>query len=75
MSGGMWKETESTSHTISSLLKPQIPFVDPGAVSASRHHLGCPAQGSCCPAGDADRAAEAGGQTYKYLFDWNPHGE
>lgn len=75
MSGSVWKETESTSHTISSLIKPQIPFVDPGAVSTSCHRLGCPAQGSCCPAGDTDRAAEAGGQTYKYLFNWNPHGE
>lgn len=52
-----------------------MPFVDPGAVSTSRHLIGCPTQGSCCPAGDPDRAAEAGGQTYKYLFNWNPHGE
>lgn len=69
----MWKETKNTS--ASSLIKPQIPFVDPGAVSASRHRLGCPAQGSGCAAGDPDRAAEAGGQTYKYLLNWNPHGE
>lgn len=75
MRGSGQDEAESSARTISSLIKLQNPFVDPGAVSTSRHHLGCPTQGSCCPAGDPDRAAEAGGQTYKHLFHWNPHGE
>lgn len=64
------------SHTqINILIKSQIPFVSPGAVSTSCHHLACPTQGPCSPAGDADRAAETGGQTYQSLFNWNSYGE
>lgn len=46
-----------------------------GAISGSCHHLARQAQGPLCPAGDWDRAAEAGGQTHKSVFHWNPHGE
>lgn len=51
------------------------PCVSPGAVSTSCHHLACSTQGPCCPAGDPDRAAETGGQTYQSIFNWNTYGE
>lgn len=50
-------------------------FVSSGAVSTSCHHLACPTQGPRRPAGDPDRAAEAGGETDKSLLHWNPNGE
>lgn len=60
---------------MSILIQPQIPFVSPGAVPASCHCVACPTQGPGCPAGEPDRAAETGGQTYKPVFNWNPTSE
>lgn len=57
---------------INLLLKSLFVFL--GAVAGSCHHLTCSTQGSCCPAGDADRAAETGSEAHQPVFNWNPYG-
>lgn len=60
---------------ITILMQAHHIFVIPGAESTSCHHLACPTQGPCGPAGDPDRAAETSGQTYKPVFNGNPNGK
>lgn len=67
------KTIEGSRHGSKLLTKTFSMFL--GTLSGSCRNLARPAQSPRCPAGDWDRAAEAGGQTHKSVFHWNPHGE